>query len=368
MKRQYQICTKCIMDTSDLEITFDEEGICNHCREYRKNLIHLRTEEDLKIEINKIKKEGQGKKYDCIIGLSGGVDSSFVAYLVKKMGLRPLAVHLDNGWDTELSVSNIERIIKVLDIDFYTYVVNWEEFRSLQLSFLRASVANIEIPTDHAIVAILYKKAVELGIRYIIHGGNLKTEGVMPRAWGYDARDLRHLIAIHKKFGGIELKTFPMLGVWKLAYYSLLKRIKWFPILNYGDYDKTKAKELLQKQLGWRDYSEKHEESLFTKFFQSYILPKKFNIDKRKAHYSTLINSGQMTREEATEKMKYQPYPAGKEMQNDKDYVVKKLGLTTEEFDNIMSQPIKSYRDYPNHSLFIERLSFIYRFIKKIAI
>lgn len=355
------------MDTSDPEIIFDNKGICNHCRDFKKRLDRLPSKEILQKEIEKIKIKAKDKKYDCIIGLSGGVDSSMVAYLVvKKYGLRPLAVHLDNGWDSEAAVRNIENIVKILNINFYTHVINWEEFKDLQISFLKASVANIEVPTDHAIVASLYNIAAKVGVEYIIQGGNLNSEGIMPSIWGYDARDLKNLKAIHKKFGKMKLKTFPTLGIWRLVYYSLIKKIKYFPILNYIDYKKTEAKEILKKELGWQDYGEKHGESLFTKFFQDYILPEKFGIDKRKAHYSTLINSGQITRKEAIDTIKNSPFLTEKDMLEEKEYVLKKLCLSEKKFQEIMSQPVKSYKDYPNHSLFLHELSFIYRLIKKI--
>lgn len=367
MPREYQICKKCIMDTSDPAITFDENGVCYYCNFYKK----LRTEyipflyskENLEKQIEKAKKDGKGKKYDCIIGVSGGVDSSIVAYFVKKFGLRPLAVHLDNGWNSQESVANIERVLKKLDIDLYTYVIDWEEFKNLQLSFFKASVSNLEIPTDHAIGALICKKAREMGIKYFVHGGNINSEFILPRAWGYDTTDLKHLKAVHKRFGSVKLKTFPMLSVWKLIYYKLFKKIQPIPILNYMNYNKEDAKEFLKKEFGWQDYGGKHGESVFTRFFQSYILPVKFNIDKRKAHYSSLINSGQMTREEALEKIKKDPI-TDKQTQQDKEYVIRKLGLSPQEFEDIMALPVKSYKDYPNQSLLIEKLPLIYISIK----
>jgi N-acetyl sugar amidotransferase len=370
MKRKYQICTRCVMDTSDPEITFDENGICSYCKlyqKYQKHNLSTCSETELKKEIKKIKESGKGKKYDCVIGVSGGVDSSFVAYLSKKkFELRPLAVHLDNGWNSEISQANLERLLKKLDIDLYTYVIDWEEFKDLQLSFFKASVLNLENPTDHAIGALMYNTAIERGIKYIIHGGNIHTEGLMPRAWGYDCRDLKYIKSIHKRFGRVELKTFPTLGIWKIAYYTLVKKIRLFPILNYmGDYNKEKTKELLKKEFDWVDYGGKHEESIFTRFYQSYLLPRKFNIDKRKAHYSTLINSGQMTRGEALELIKKDPI-TDSQTQKDKEYVIRKFGLSPKEFDELMALPVKSYKDYPNQSLFTQKLVPIYVMVKKL--
>lgn len=354
------------MDTTDPDIVFDENGICNHCKLYEKNRHYLLSQKELDLEVEKIKESGKGKKYDCIIGLSGGVDSSMVAYLVVKSGLRPLAIHLDNGWDSELSVANIERIVRKLGIDFETHVINWEEFKDLQLSFLKASVANCEAPTDHAIISYLYRTAAKHDVKYIIHGGNLSSEAIMPRAWGYDAKDLRQIKGIHRKFGKVPLKTYPTLSIWRMAYYALVKKIHYFPILNYVNYDKEKSKEFLIKELGWQNYGGKHEESLYTKFFQGYILPKKFGFDKRRAHFSTLINAGQVSRDEALKQMEISPY--GNNITSEREYVVKKLGITSDEFERIMDSPTKKFSDYPNDSLLIQKLVFIYVWVKKILV
>lgn len=369
MKREYQICKRCIMDTSDPDITFDERGFCNHCRFYEEKLkAQLRYDEEgqkeLESIIQKIKEEGKDKEYDCIIGMSGGADSSMTAYLVKKMGLRPLAIHLDNGWDTELAVSNIERLLRKLDIPLYTIVLDWEEFKDLQLSFLKASVANCEIPTDHAINAVLCKTALERRIRYIIKGGNIATESILPESWGYQARDLKHLLAIHKKFGKLQLKTFPTFSIWQLAWHLLRKNLVYFPILNYVNYNKKEAKEFLKKEFGWQDYGGKHYESIYTRFFQGYFLPQKFGFDKRRAHFSSLIMSSQMTREEALKEMEKPPYPDEKLLQEDRAYVIKKFGLGEKEWEEIMNTPRKSYKDYPNDEFFIKLFSLIYRFLK----
>lgn len=371
MVTNYQICKRCIMDTSDPEIEFDEKGLCNHCKDYDKRIakeLHYDKagQEKLREIVNKIKKRGKNKKYDCLIGVSGGTDSTTVLYHLKKLGLRPLAVHLDNGWDSELSVKNIELVLKRLNIDLYTYVLDWEEFKDLQLSFLEASIANAEIPTDHAIVALLYRTAAQRGIKYIISGGNIATEAIMPESWMYDAKDWKIIKSIQKKFGEKKLKSFLHLNLFDCFYYTFIKRIKYIPILNYIRYDKKEAKAILEKELGWRDYGLKHYESIYTRFFQGYILPKKFGIDKRRAHLSTLICSGQITREEALEEMKENPYPDERIMKEDREYVIKKLGLSEEKFEKIMSQPIKSYKDYPNNSLFFSQASIFTKLAKKI--
>lgn len=373
MEKDYKICTRCIMDNViSPKIKFDENSVCNYCKEYfervKKEIDYSESgQKKFNRLINKIKEDGRNKEYDCIIGVSGGVDSTFVAYTVKKLGLRPLAVHLDNGWNSELSVRNIEKMCKALDIELYTYVIDWEEFKDLQLSFLKASISNAEIPTDHAIMALLFHVASERGVKYIIPGHNLVTEGIMSHDWGYDARDWKIIKSIHEKFGRIKLKTFPHLTLKDIFYYVFIKRIKWFTILDYINYNKKEAIQILERELDWKPYGAKHYESIFTRFFQGYILPKKFNVDKRRGHLSTLICSGQMTREEALEEMKKDPYPTKEMMKEDKEYVIKKFGITEEEFDKIMSLPIKTYKDYPNNSFVFNDIKLFAKIIKKVA-
>jgi len=372
MSIDYKMCTKCIMDTTDPKIQFDNDGVCNHCRNYEERAqreLHYDEAGQQKLDrlVNKIKENGKNKEYDCIIGLSGGADSTTVAYRVKKLGLRPLAITVDNGWNPELAESNIENIVKKLDLDLYTYKVDWEEFKDLQLSFLKASVANCEAPTDHVIVALLYHTAAKKGTPYIISGGNIVTEATMPESWGYHPRDWRQIRGIHEKFGKIKLRSFPHLTLFNWVYYTFVKGIKFIPILNYIPYVKKDAKKLIEKELNWKDYGPKHFESIYTRFFQAYILPTKFGFDKRRAHLSTLICSGQMTRQEALEEMKHHPYPTEEMMQQDREYVIKKLGLTEEEFEKIMSQPIKSYKDYPNNAFLYNKLSFFVNLAHKRA-
>lgn len=356
MNKSYQICNRCVMDTSDPDITFDIVGVCNNCNEYdarARRELHLGAQGEMELGklVSVIKKHGKNREYDCVIGLSGGVDSTFVAYKVKQLGLRPIAVHLDNGWDAELAVANIERTVKKLDISLLTYVIDWNVFRDLHLAFLKASEPNSEIPTDHAIVAILFRTAAEKGIKYLIHGGNIVSEAIMPSSWGYAAQDFLYIESIHKKYGTTSLKDFPHLNAFMWSYYLFIKRLRYVPLLNYMPYVKKDAKKILEKELGWQDYGPKHFESIYTRFFQGYILPRKFGFDKRRAHLSTLICSCQITREEALEEMRHDPYPDEKMMNEDKEYVIKKLGLSVGDFDNIMSARPKTYKDYPNLSL-----------------
>lgn len=367
MSRNYQICTRCIMDTTDPDIEFDENGVCNHCREYDKlarRYVFAGTEGEQKLSkvVDKIKKQGKNQKYDCVIGLSGGVDSTYTAYLTRKLGLKPLAIHLDNGWDTEFSVRNIENIVKRLKLDFYTHVVDWEEFRDIHLAYLKSGVVDIEVPTDHAIVAILYKIADENRIKYILIGNNFTTEGIFPESWAYNKNDLINLKAIHDKFGTRELKTFPTLGLLKLIYYHFVKNIRSISILNYVPYVKENVKKVLAEELDWRDYGHKHYESVFTRFYQGYILPKRFNIDKRRSHLSALICSRQIKRDDALKVMENEPY-TGYDLASEKAYVLKKLQLTDEEFNELMNLPIKSHLEYKSDAQWFRPVRFAYRIL-----
>ena len=372
MIRLYQICKRCIMDTSDPEIRFDTHGICNHCtaalERIHKQLLPLdHREKALHALVEKIKLEGKGKEYDCIIGVSGGVDSTTTAYTVKKLGLEPLAVHFDNGWDSELAVDNIKKTLEIMNIDLYTYVVDWEEFRDLQLSFLKASVANCEAPTDHGITALLFRTASKQNVRYILSGSNLVTEGVaIPIAWGHYNQDLRQLKALHRRFGRKPLQTMPTISIFDYFYYVFIKGIRQIPFLNYINYNKAEAKRIMTKEIGWRDYGSKHYESVWTRFFQGYYLPTKFGFDKRRAHLSTIICSGGMTRDEALAEMEKPAYPEGL-LREDMQFVIKKFGLTQEKFDAIIHVPSKQATDYPNHYFLFHKLQGYKNIFRRIA-
>jgi N-acetyl sugar amidotransferase len=363
----YQICTKTVMDTSDPEIVFDNNGVSNHYHEFMRlapTHLYQGVKSDLELEkiVDTIKKAGKNSDYDCICGISGGVDSSYVAYKAKKLGLRILTVHFDNGWNSELAVKNIENIVKRLKYDYQTWVVDWEEFKDLQIAFLKASVANAETPTDHAFLAAIYNLCNKYNIKYILSGSNFATEAILPKCWGYNAKDVKHIKAIQKLFGKISFKTYPLLGFNKEFYYAYVKGIKMIRLLNYVEYIKSDAIKTIESEIGWTNYGGKHHESVFTRFFQSHILPEKFHIDKRKAHLSTLICSGQMTRENALEELAKPLYDPIK-LKEDKEYVIKKLGLTNDEFNSIMEAPPKSYRDYPNDE---KKLKLIYSIYYKI--
>lgn len=365
---QIRVCNRCVMDETATEIEFDKNGICNFCRNYDEVLedeVHYDKAGEEKIDklVKKIKSRGKNNKYDCVIGLSGGVDSSYVAYLVKeKYGLRPLAIHLDNGWNTELAVANVENLVKKLDIDLFTHVLDWNEFRDLQLSFLKSSVSNIEIPTDHAIWAILVKTANTFNIPYIIAGNNVVTESIMPESWLYGSKDSKLIRAIQKKFGTVKLKNYPTLSLMDYIRYFLIGGIRWIPILNYIPFNKNSAKQMLMKDYAWQDYGGKHYESIFTRYFHAGFLPLKFGYDLRKSYLSALICSEQISRDSAMKELKNPP--ASEEVINgDIQYVAKKLRLSSRELENIMSLPKKTFRDYPNNDHIWRKM----RFFVKIA-
>lgn len=354
MSSEIKICSRCVMDSTAKEITFDTNGECNFCKQYdnvEKAEVFSDSEglKKLDLLIDQIKKKGKNKKYDVLIGLSGGVDSSYVAYLLKKKyNVRALAIHLDNGWNTELAVANVEQIVKRLDIDLITNVLDWEEFRDVQSSFLKSSISNIEIPTDHAIWATLIKTAGKHGISYIVAGNNVVTESIMPESWLYGSKDSKLIRSIHKKFGKIKMKTYPYLTTFNFFEYLILRNIRWVPILNYVPFVKEDAKKILMDELGWRDYGGKHYENIFTRFFHAYYLPEKFGFDLRKCYLSALVCSGQLTREEALVELSNPP-ASDSILKQDREYVIKKLSLSDAEFDEIMRNPNKEYSDYPNN-------------------
>jgi len=359
-KRKYQICIKCVMDTSDPDIRFDSYGICNHCHFYESYASeHLHYDDNgqkqLAMIIERIKTAGRNKPYDCISGISGGVDSSYTVYLAKKMGLRPLIVHFDNGWNTEASVRNVHNIVSKLGLDMETYVVDWEEFKDIQLAYLKASVMDIEAPTDHAIAAVVNRLTRKYGIKYLLSGGNIVTEAIMPDAWGYSNMDLKNIRAIHKRFGSLRLKTFPTFGLLDRIWLQIIHGTTSIRILNYVPYNRQQAKVVLMKELAWQDYGYKHYESVITRFYQGYILPKKFGIDKRRAHYSTMICSGQMTRSEALLELEKSTYPNDSLLLTDMEFVAKKFGPSISDLKNIIANPPRSHYDYPNDHLIYAR-------------
>ena len=367
--RPYQMCTRCVMDTTDPEISFDKDGVCNHCRHFDQVIIPAWPspadgEKLLAQTIAKVKAYGVGKPYDCIMGLSGGVDSSFVAVKVAQWGLRPLVVHVDAGWNSELAVMNIEQICKRLNFDLVTHVVDWEEMRDMQVAFLKSNLANQDVPQDHAFFAALYGYAEKANIKYVINGSNFATESILPASWGYDAMDATHVKAIHSRFGSRGRGEFPVVGFFDLFIkYPLILKMEVLKPLNLIPYSKEQAIEVLERDYGWRYYGGKHYESRWTRFFQAYYLPYKFGYDKRKAHLSSLIVSGQMQRAEALAALK-EPLYDPVTLAEDKAFIAKKLGLSLAAFEELINQPAHHYTEYPNHQWKRRSAAKIYRGLK----
>lgn len=350
--RDYQECTRCVMDTSDPEIEFDPQGVCNHCREFDE-VTRLRWfpneagMSQLRGIVDRIKRDGNGAAYDCILGLSGGVDSSYLAIRAREWGLRPLVVHVDAGWNSELAVANIEKVVKHCSFDLHTHVVDWEEMRDLHLAYLRAGVANQDVPQDHVFFSSLYHFATQNKIRYILSGGNIATEGIFPKSWHGSAMDAINLKAIHGQFGERPLKTYSTISFFEhYLWYPFVKKMRTVRPLNYMPYDKAIAMAELERSIGWRAYGRKHGESLFTKLFQNHYLPTKFGYDKRRPHLASLIASGQMTRQEALAELAMPLYDP-QELAIDIAYFCKKLRITRAQFDEFMIAPPHHYAEFP---------------------
>ena len=351
-KRKYQICSNCIMDTSDSNIIFDEKGWCDYCNNYHANILPVwhpdeQSKQELLKIVEKIKQDGKHKDHDCLIGISGGVDSSYVAYIAKQFGLRPLLFHIDTGWNSQKSVNNIEKIIDGLALDLHTEVIDWQEMKDLQLAFFKAQVPHIDTPQDHAIFAALYNFAAKNGFKYILTGANYSTECVRePLEWHYHASDLVQLKDIHQRFGVRPLKTFPLANILKFKiFYRFFYGLKVVKPLNYVPFIKEEVMQELVDKFGWEKYAYKHYESRFTRFYEGYWLPTKFGFDKRRAHFSSLILTGQLSRADALDKIAINAYDEATAEQ-DFEYIATKLGLTAAELKEIMQGENKSYRDY----------------------
>ncbi len=356
MQAEPRHCTRCILDTTVPEIKFDEHGVCNFCKLHDvMNQIYptgVQGESIIQATVKKMKKSGKGRAYDCIVGVSGGTDSTYCLYLAKKWGLRPLAVHFDNGWDSEIAVTNIKNATDKLGIDLYTYVTDWEEFKKLQIAFLKASTPDAEVPTDLGLLGALYRSAIKEKVKYIINGHSFRTEGTSPTGWTY--MDGKYVLSVYRQFtDGRNFKVFPNLSLSNLVNYTIFKRLRLFEPLEYMDYDKAKAGKMLEKDVGWSYYGGHHHECLYTKFHHNYLLPKKFNIEYRKVSLSAQVRSGIITRDEALSVIKNNPPELDAQSLK---YVINKLGLTEAEFNNIMALPPKKFSDYPTYYPTIKRL------------
>jgi N-acetyl sugar amidotransferase len=367
----YRMCVRTVMDTTDPEIRFDADGVSNHWHEYQETTrTQLRSPVDSQAELTRVVKKvrewGRSSQYDCVLGLSGGVDSSYLAHLAVELGLRPLVVHFDNGWNTELAVSNIERLVKGLNLDLYTFVMDWPEFRDLQRSYFKASVLDLEVPTDHMIFGALYQIARGRRLKIILSGANVVTEAILPRHWYYPKFDIANLRDIHRRYGTLPLRKLPAMGLAQMIYYSAACGITQVKLLDLIRYDKQAAKALLTKQYGWRDYGGKHYESVFTRFYQGYILPRKFNIDKRKAHLSNLICSGQMTRRDALDELARPTYDLQLQKE-DKIYVAKKLGFTEDEFEGVLNLRNRGHEEFATDARWRKRYFDFMRAVKPVT-
>lgn len=347
----YQLCTRCVMDTTDSRISFDENGVCNHCKSYddlvctKWNINQYISNNSLYQLFDKIKKSQKNKKYDCLIGLSGGVDSSYIALLAKRHNLRPLCIHLDNGWNSELATYNIHGIVEKCGFDLYTHVIDWVEFRELQKAFFKADVIDLEILTDHAIFGVIIQEAKRHGIKYILSGANYSSEFVMPKTWVHRKQDLDNIKAINEKFGTKKIKTFPQVSTLKHIFIMYGLGFKVQKPLNYIEFNKEKAKIELREEFGWRDYGGKHYESIFTRLYQAHILPKKFGVDKRRPHLSSLILSKQISRDAAIEELE-KPLYDEKELEEDVEYLLKKLEFSRDWFHEYLKRPGRSHYDF----------------------
>ena len=352
-EREYQVCSTCVMDTTDSNISFDENGVCDHCNTFFKDIkpnwhTDKKGEAEIKKVVEKIKKQGKGKDFDCIMGMSGGIDSSYLLYLaVKKLDLRPLVFHVDAGWNSQEAVNNIEKMVDKLGLDLYTEVIDWEEMKDLQLAYFKAGVSNIDTPQDHSFFATMYKFASKHKVKYILTGGNYSTECVRnPLEWMYYQSDSIQLKDIYKKYGTGKLKNFPITNIlWHKVYLPYIKGIKLIRPLDFMEYDKEVATQFLVDEFGYQRYPQKHFESRFTKFYEAYWLTEKFGYDTRKVQYSSLILTNQMTREEALKKLESPAYNP-ETIKDDFEYIATKLGITVEELQGYMNQPNRSNKDF----------------------
>lgn len=365
-----QICNRCVMDSEVPDIHFNEEGNCNYCEDFLEMMSRtvepdpIKRKEELNRFVEKVKSDGRGKEYDCIIGLSGGVDSAWVLYQAKKMGLRPLAVHMDNGWNSELAQSNIEGLVRTLDIDLHTHVIDWTEYRELMQAFFDADVVDVELLYDNAMYAVNYQLAAKFNIKWILAGTNKSTEGMrIPRGWNWFKFDRKNIKKIASTKGITHLNTFPSFGVLDFINSEFIRKKKWISFLDMFEYRKEDALITLEKECGYRRYPYKHYESIFTRFYQGYLLPKKFGIDKRKVHLSTLVTTNQMQRTTALDFLTKIPYPTLEELEIDKNYFIKKMLWTDDTLQQYLSRAPKDHLIYGSELPMWKFFSSAYKFI-----
>ncbi len=354
-EEQVQICKRCVVNAKVPDTRFDANGYCNYCSAFLEDTKGLigrslaQQQKELEAFIAKVKRNGKGKQYDCIVGVSGGVDSSWVLVQVKKLGLRPLAVHMDNGWNSELAQHNIENLVRGLGVDLYTHVIDWDEYRGLMQAFFDADVIDVELLYDNAMLGVLYGQANKQGLRYMLTGANKATEGIpLPDSWSWNKFDKKNIIALGRQFGGVKLKTFPAFGATRWAWNYYIKLVQFCPFLDYLPYNKFEAIEVLKRDFNYKPYPYKHYESIFTRFYQGYILPEKFGIDKRIIHLSTLVAAGQMEREEALKDLESIPYPSRQALDDDIEYFLKKMNWQKSQLDDYLRRPERRHDEFPS--------------------
>jgi len=365
---KFQVCTYCVMDTTVNDIVFDDKGICNYCTEFIERSNHIifesseRKQKQLINLVERVKKQGRGKQYDCVVGVSGGVDSSWTLVQVKNLGLRPLAVHMDNGWNSELAQNNIANLVQVLGVDLYTHVIDWEEYRGLMQAFFNADVLDVELLYDNAMLAVNFRQANKYDLKHILSGSNQATEGMFfPEGWNWLKLDKRNIKAIAKSGGINRLNTYPAIGLFEFIWYAAVKKIRWVSFLDFIDYNKESALMELEKSYGYKRYPYKHYESIFTRFYQGYLLPMKFGVDKRKLHLSNLIASGQLSREDALKSLVGLPYPSQDDLKQDISYFLKKMNWRQEDLDIYLKRPQRSHLEFPSDKPLWQRLKPYYR-------
>ena len=366
--RDYQICSNCVMDTTDSAISFDSQGVCDHCITYKLDIYpkwqrDLEDRNQLSKLVQKIKQYGVGRDFDCIIGMSGGIDSSYLAYLAKvELGLRPLIFHVDAGWNSQEAVNNIEKVVDFLQLDLFTEVIDWEEMRDLQLAFLKSGVSHIDTPQDHAFFATMYKFAERHNVRYILTGANYSTECIRnPLEWMYYQSDSTQILDIHSQYGSKPLVNYPLTSIlWHKVYLPIVKGIHVIKPLNMLPYLKNDALKLLKEKVGYQEYPQKHFESRFTRFYEGYWLPKKFGYDTRRVQFSSLILTGQMAREDALHLLSFSPLSESSARQ-EFEYVADKLRITVEELNSYLVAPNRTFRDYKSQNWIYEMGAKIFR-------
>ena len=363
---KYQICERCIMDTTASDIFFDENGICNYCIDYlSREMKSKKTSRELEELLDNIKKKGKNLKYDCIVGLSGGVDSTFSLIKACENGLRPLAVHLDNGWNSELAQNNISSLVRKYNVDLITHVIDWKEYRNYQEAFFLANVIDVELLMDNAMLAVNYYYANKFKVKYILSGTNTSTEGFkIPKNWSWFKNDKKNILKIGYLFTKQKNKTMPLFGTYQFIYYELVKKIKWVLFPDYFNYNKEGALEEIKKKCNFKPYPYKHYESVFTRFYQAYILTKKFGVDKRKLHFSNLIVSNQMSRKDALIQMQKPTYPSEVDENKDVIYFLKKMKWDKKRLEKYLNEPEIRHDFYPSERNIWNNYSKIYKYFK----